>query len=177
MTISITLLTLMATMVTVYTKAQASTVNSANAAANVRLVMLQFQTDVQSANPVAALGSVSAYNDELQVTIQPSNTLITWQYTPGTQKLTRQSGSGAAIVELTNVTNGDPSSGGIPVFNYYDHCSLNLVTEAQATPASISGATTAVQITLSLANVNSAPYGSTTTTHIMNAPPGANRCG
>jgi endonuclease/exonuclease/phosphatase (EEP) superfamily protein YafD len=177
MTVAIVLLTLMATMVTVFTKAEASTVNSANAAANVRLTLLQLQNDIQSANPLGTLGTVAAYNDELQMTIQLSNTVITWQYSYTTQQLTRQIGASTPTVELTNVTNGNPSSGGIPVFRYFDHCSINLVTEAQATPASISGATTAVQVTVSVANVNSAPYGSTTTVHIMNQPPGPNRCG
>jgi Tfp pilus assembly protein PilW len=177
MSISIILLTLMTTMVVVFTRAQAATVNSTNAAANVRLALLSLEHDIQSANPVGTLSSVSAYNDQLQLTIQPSNAVITWQYSYSTQKLTRQVGSGSAGVVLTNVTNGNPSSGGIPVFGYYDHCSTNLVTEPQATPASISGTVTAIQVTLSVANVNTAPYGSTTTVHIMNQPPGSNRCG
>ncbi|HUY21344.1 MAG TPA: type II secretion system protein [Acidimicrobiales bacterium] len=176
MTISIILLTLTVTMVTVFSKAEASTVNSANSAANVRLVLLQLQSDIQSANPVGTLGSVAAYNDELQLTIQPSNQVITWQYSYATRQLTRQIGSGTATVQLTDVTNGDPASGGIPLFGYYDHCSINLVTQAQATAPSISAATTAVQVTLSVANVNSAPYGSTTTVHVMNQAPGVSRC-
>jgi type II secretory pathway pseudopilin PulG len=176
MTISIILLTLMATMVTVYSKAEASVVNSANAAANVRLTLLQVQNDIQSANPLGTLGTVSAYNDELQMTVQPSNKVITWQYSYTTQQLTRQVGSSTAVVELTNVTNGNPASGGLPLFSYFDHCGANLVTEAQATPASISAAT-AVQVSLSVANVSSAPYGSTTTVHIMNQPPGGALCG
>jgi prepilin-type N-terminal cleavage/methylation domain-containing protein len=177
MVISIILLTLMTTMITIYTKAQASTVNSANAASNVRLAFLSLEHDIQSANPVATLSSVSAYNDELQMTIQPSGTLVTWQYTYSTQQLTRQTGSATPLLVLSHVTNGNPSSGGLPVFKYLDHCSINLVTEPQSTPASISASTTAVQITLSVANVNSAPYGSVTGVHIMNQPPGTNRCG
>ena len=176
MMISIILLTLMATMVTVYSKAEASVVNSANAAANVRLTLLQVQNDIQSANPLSTLGTVAAYNDELQMTVQPSNKVITWQYNYTTQQLTRQVGSSTPVVQLTNVTNGNPASGGLAVFSYFDHCASNLVTEAQATPASISAAT-AVQVTLSVANVSSAPYGSTTTVHIMNQPPGGALCG
>jgi Tfp pilus assembly protein PilW len=177
MTISIILLTLTTLTVTVFTKAEASTVNSANAAANVRLTLLQLQNDIQSADPLGTLGTVAAYNDELQMTVQPSNTLITWLYSYTTGQLTRQNGVSPPAVELTNATNGDPSNGGIPVFSYFDHCSINLVTQPQATPTSISGATTAVQVSLSVANLNSAPYGSTTTVHIMNQSPGASRCG
>ena len=170
-------LTMMIAMITVYAKAEATTSNSANAASAVRLALLQLQSDIQSANPVGTLASVSAYNDELQVTVQPSGKVITWQYTYATQKLTRQIGSSPAMAVLTNVTNGNPSSGGIPVFVYLDHCSANLVTQPQATPASISGATTEVEVVLSVANLNSAPYGSTTATHVMSQPPGTNLCG
>jgi hypothetical protein len=65
----------------------------------------------------------------------------------------------------------------LPVFTYYDHCAINQVTESGASPSSISSATTVVQITLSVANLNSAPYGTTTRVNIMNLPPGASRCG
>lgn len=177
MLISLILLALMSTMVTVFTKAEATTVNSTDAAANVRITLLQLQTDIQSANPLGTLGTVAAYNDQLQMTVQPANQVITWQYSFVTKKLTRQIGAGTPAIELTNVNNGDPSSGGIPVFGYFDHCAVDLVAQPQATPASISGATTAVQISLSVSNVNTAPYGSTTTVHIMNQQPGANRCG
>jgi hypothetical protein len=138
---------------------------------------LSVEHDIQSANPVGTLSTVSAYNDQLQLTIQPSGSVVTWNYNYTTQKLTRQVGSAPAATVVTNVTNGNPSSGGIPVFNYYDHCSINLVTEPQSTPALISGAVTQIQVTLSVANVNTAPYGSTTTVRIMNQPPGTNRCG
>jgi len=186
--ISLILLTLMTTMLTVYAKADTSAVNNANAAANVRVTLLQLQHDIQSANPLGTLLTVPAYNDELQLTVQPSNQVITWQYTytlgscPGTSStwcgtLTRQVGSATPTVELTAVTNGNASSGGLPVFSYYDHCAINQVNEPQATPASISGATTVVQITLAVANLNSAPYGTTTRVNIMNQPPGASRCG
>jgi prepilin-type N-terminal cleavage/methylation domain-containing protein len=186
--VSLIILTLMTTMLTVFAKADTSTVNNANAAANVRVALLQLQHDVQSANPLSTLSSVAAYNDELQLTIQPSNQVITWQYTysntscPGTTStwcgtLTRTIGSGTPVVELTAVTNGNASSGGLPVFSYYDHCAINQVNEPQATPASVSGATTVVQITLAVANLNSAPYGTTTRVNIMNQPPGASRCG
>ena len=189
MVISITLLTLMATMVVVYTRAQATTVNSANAAASTRLALLSLEHDIQSANPVATLSSVSAYKDQLQLTIKPSNQLITWKYnfnsgqatcvpaTPSQCTLTRQIGSAPVAVVLSNVTDGDPASGGVAAFSYYDHCSINLVNEPQSTPALISADVTAVQINLSLSNSNTAPYGSTTTVRIMNQPPGSNRCG
>jgi hypothetical protein len=175
--VSLVLLAMMTSTVTVFGKAETSTVNSANAAASVRSTLLQLQHDIQSANPLATLSTVAAYNDELQLTIQPSNTLVTWQYSFTTMKLSRQTGASTPLVELTGVTNGDPASGGIPVFSYYDHCAINQVTEPQPSPASISGATTVVQITLSVANLNSAPYGTTTRVNIMNQPPGASRCG
>jgi len=185
--ISLIILTLMTTMLTVYAKADTSTVNNANAAANVRLTLLQLQHDIQSANPLGTLSTVAAYNDELRLTLQPSNQVVTWQYTytagscPGTSStwcgtLTRQVGSATPSVELTAVTNGNPT-GGLPVFSYYDHCAINQVNEPQATPSSVSGATTVVQITLAVANLNSAPYGTTTRVNIMNQPPGASRCG
>ena len=113
---------------------------------------------------------------------------MTWQYTytngncPGTTStwcgtFTRQVGSATPVVKLAAVTNGNSTSGGLPVFTYYDHCALNQVTEPGASPASISGDTTVVQITLSVANLNSAPYGTTTRVNLMNQPPGASRCG
>jgi Tfp pilus assembly protein PilW len=186
--LSLVLLTLMTTMLTVYAKADTATVNNANAAANVRLALLALQHDIQSANPLATLSTVGTYNDELQLTVQPSGQLITWQYSytvgncPGTSStwcgtLTRKAGSSAPVTEITAVTNGDPSNGGLPVFSYYDHCAINQVTESGATSASISAATTVVQITLSVANLNSAPYGTTTRVNLMNQSPGASRCG
>ncbi len=186
--LSLVLMTMMTTMLTVYAKADTATVNNANAAANVRIALLALQHDIQSANPLGTLSTVAAYNDKLQLTIQPSGQLITWRYSyasmncPGTSStwcgtLTRQVASNTAVTELTAVTNGDPSNGGLPVFSYYDHCAINQVTEPQATPASVSASTTVVQITLSVANLNSAPYGTTTRVNLMNQPPGASRCG
>jgi prepilin-type N-terminal cleavage/methylation domain-containing protein len=184
--ISLILLSLMTTMVTVFGKAEVSTVNSANAAASVRLTLLQLQHDIQSANPLGTFSTVAAYNNKLKLTIQPSNTLITWRYTPtavtigsynyAAMTLTRQIGNTQPVVELTSVTNGTVLPV-LPVFSYYDHCAINQVTQSGASPSSISSATTVVQITLSVANLNSAPYGTTTRVNIMNLPPGASRCG
>ncbi len=164
---------MMVTMIPSFGKSETSTVNSANAAATVRSTLLQLQHDIQSANPLETLATVASYNDELQMTIQPSNSLITWQYNSSTMQLTRQVGASTPVVELTGVTNGTS----LPVFSYYDHCAINQVNEPQATASSISGATTVVQVTVSVANLNSAPYGTTTRVSIMNAPPGASRCG
>jgi prepilin-type N-terminal cleavage/methylation domain-containing protein len=186
--ISLILVTMMTSMVTVFGKAEISTVNSANAASSVRTTLLQFQHDVQSANPLGLLPlatPVTAYSAELPLTIQPSNTVVTWQYNyaataqcPQGKCLTRQAGAGTPVVELTSLTNGNPAGGGfLPVFSYYDHCAINLVTESGATNASVQGATTVVQITLSVANLNSAPYGSTTRVNIMNQSPGVGQCG
>ncbi len=172
-TLSLVIVTMMITMIPSFGKAETSTVNSANAAASVRSTLLALQHDIQSANPLQTLPTVADYDDELQMTIQPSNTLITWQYDSSTMQLTRQVGSATPQVELSGVTNGTS----LPVFSYYDHCAINQVDEPQATAASISGATTVVQVTLSVANLNSAPYGTTTRVSIMNAPPGASRCG
>ncbi|MDE3087019.1 MAG: prepilin-type N-terminal cleavage/methylation domain-containing protein [Acidobacteriota bacterium] len=177
MTVSIIVLSMMATMVAVYAKADTSIVNNADAASQVRLVLLQLQSDIQAANPLSTLSSVTAYDDELQMTVQPSGKLITWQYSYNTGNLTRQIGTSTAAVELTHVTNGNPSSGGEAVFGYYDHCSTNLVTQAQATPSNISGSATDVQVSLAVDGLDTAPYGSTTTTHIMAQAPGTNLCG
>jgi hypothetical protein len=179
----------MTTMLTVYGKADTTTVNNANAAANVRLTLLELQHDIQSANPLGTLSPstpLTPYNDELPLTLQgPPSQFITWQYDytatqirnfcPGAQGgcLTRQIGSATPVVELTGVNNG----AGLPVFTYYDHCAINQVTEAGATASSLVDATTVVQITLSVANLNSAPYGTTTRVNIMNQAPGAGRCG
>lgn len=173
MIVSIVLLTSLVATVTAFAKSEASTVNSANAAAYVRLTLLQLQHDIQSANPLDALGSVSAYSDELQVTIQPSGSVITWQYTPSTEKLTRQVGNATPVVELTGVNNG----AGLPVFHYFDHCAVDLVSEAESTVSSIASSTTVVQVVLSVADLDSAPYGTTTSVNIMNKPPGETRCG
>ena len=177
MLISLILLSMMTGMVTVFTKAEASTARNADEAAQVRIVLLQFQHDVQSANPLQTLGSVSQYNDELQLTVQPSNQWVTWVYSPSTQQLSREVGSAPPTVLLSNVTNGDPADGGLPVFSYFDHCAINQVTEPEATPASVSSASTVVQITLSVANISSAPYGTTTTVSILAKPPGPSQCG
>lgn len=177
MTVSIIVLSMMATMVAVYAKADTSIVRNADAASQVRLVLLQLQSDIQSANPLSTLSTVAAYDDELQMTVQPSGKLITWQYTPSTETLTRKVGTSAAVVELTQVTNGNPAAGGEPVFSYYDHCSTNLVTQAQATPSNISGSATEVEVSLAVDGLDAAPYGSTTTTHIMAQAPGTNLCG
>jgi prepilin-type N-terminal cleavage/methylation domain-containing protein len=182
--ISLILLSLMTTMVTVFGKAEVSTVNSANAAANVRLTLLQLQHDIQSANPLGTFSTVAAYNTQLRLTVQPSNTQVTWRYNftascstssppANSCQITRQTGAATPVVELSGVTN----AGVLPVFSYYDHCAINQVTQPQVTPASISSSTTVVQITLSVANLNSAPYGTTTRVNIMNKPPGASRCG
>jgi type II secretory pathway pseudopilin PulG len=179
MIVSLAILGMLATIIVVYSKAEASTVNSANAAANVRIALLQLQHDIQSANPLSTLSTLSAYNDELQLTIQPSNSVVTWQYTfaGNANKLTRQVGSAQAVTVLTGVNNGDPSSGGLVVFTYFDHCGINQVTQPQATPASVSASTTVVGISLSVIGLHTAPYGTTTDVAIMNQPPAASRCG
>jgi prepilin-type N-terminal cleavage/methylation domain-containing protein len=161
--------------IAIFGKAETSTVNSTNSASNTRLALLQLQHDIQSANPLGTLpvtSPVTAYDDWLQLTIQPSNVVVTWQYSSTTNQLTRQVGSAAAVAELTGVINGST-----PVFSYYDHCAINLVTESGATVSSVSSDATVVQVSLSLANFNSAPYGTTTKVNIMNQPPGASRCG
>lgn len=184
MTLSIIILLLMATMVVVYTQAQAGTVNSANSAANVRLALLSLEHDIQSANPVDALSVVSAYNDELQLTIQPSGQVITWQYTPiggstgfPADTLVRYVGTNTAGAATVLSAVKDEST---PMFNYYDHCSVDLVSQATASgapPSAVSGAVTGIKATLSVNNVDAAPYGSNTIVHIMNSPPQSNKCG
>ena len=175
-TVVIILFLMMTSTIYVFGKAETSTVNSANAAASTRLALLQLQHDIQSANPLGSLPNtspVTSYNDWLQLTIQPSNVVVTWQYLPSpTDELTRQVGSGPAVVELSGVTNESA-----PVFSYYDHCALNLVTESGASVSSVTNAATVIQVSLSLAAANSAPYGTTTRVNIMNQAPGASRCG
>jgi prepilin-type N-terminal cleavage/methylation domain-containing protein len=164
----------MTSTIYIFGKAETSTVNSTNSAADTRLALLQLQHDIQSANPLGTL-PLSSYDDELELTIQPSNVVVTWQYSTATDDLTRQVGS-STTVELTHVTNGQQTPA-VPVFTYYDHCAINLVTEPGATSSSVSASATVVQVTLSLADNNSAPYGTTTKVDIMNQPPGASRCG
>src|SRR5487761_513916 len=154
----------------VYARAEASTSNSANAAANVRIALLALQHDIQSANPLVTLGTVTAYNDELKLIILPANSNITWQYSASSEHLTRQVGSSTAVIMLSNVTNG----ASLPVFTYYDHCGINQVPEPQSTPSSVSGATTVVGITLAVAGLDTAPYGTTSDVAIMNQPPATN---
>jgi hypothetical protein len=178
MMVSIVLLLLVGTTVGVFSKAEANVVKSADAAAFTRLTLLQLQADIQSAVPVNGLSTVAAYNDTLKVTTQPSGKIVTWTYNPSAQSLTRQVGSGAAQVELTNVTNGTvpPGGTGIPVFHYYDNCGNDLV--ADGTSASgIAQLATVVQITLSVAGLNTAPYGTTTSVNVMNRSPGDKPCG
>jgi prepilin-type N-terminal cleavage/methylation domain-containing protein len=163
---------MMTSSIYIFGKAETSTVNSTNSAANTRAALLQLQHDIQSANPLGTL-PLTSYDDELQLTIQPSNVVVTWQYLPApTDELTRQVGAATAVVELTGVVNESN-----PVFSYYDHCAINLVNQPGATSSSVSDAATVVQVTLSLDNVNSAPYGTTTKVNIMNQPPGSSRCG
>ena len=177
MAISLILAVALASLIEVFTSAEASTVNGANAASDTRLALLQLQHDIQSANPVDAISTTNplTYEDELQVTIQPSNTVITWTYSAATQELTRQAGSSTPIVELTNVTNGST----LPVFHYYDHCFNDLVAEAQASgasPSNIAQVVTVIQVTLAVTNVSTAPYGSTTSVNIMSRQPGFSPC-
>ena len=181
--LSLILILMVSSMVAVFAKAEGSTVNSADAAAFTRTTLLQFQHDVQSAVPLDALpssscpGCYTAYDDTLEVTVQPSGQVVTWQYSPSSQNLTRQVGSSPAVVELSNVTNGNPTGGGIPVFHYYDPCSNDLVAQAlTTTPApvasSIPANATVVQITVAVANLDAAPYGTTTSVNVMNKSPG-----
>jgi hypothetical protein len=173
MVASLTIMVALVLVIGVYASAEGSTTNSANAAANVRITLLALQHDIQSANPLVTLGTVTAYNDELELVILPANANITWQYNASSGQLTRQVGSAAAVVMLSNVTNG----ASLPVFTYYDHCGINQVTEPQSTPSSVSGATTVVGITLAVAGLDTAPYGTTSDVSIMNQPPATNRCG
>jgi len=166
------LFVMMTSTIAIFGKAETSTVNSANSASSTRLALLQLQHDIQSADPLGTLSSVSAYNDELQVTIQPANVVVTWQYSSSNDQLTRKVGSATPVVELTGVMNGSS-----PVFSYYDHCAINLVDQPGATSTSVSDSATVVQVSLSLANFNSAPYGTTTKVNIMNQSPEPNRCG
>ncbi len=182
MDVSIVLLLTVAGSVSVFSKAEANVVKSANSAANTRLALLQFQSDVQAAVPVDSLSTVAAYQDELQVTVQPSGRVITWQYSPSTRTLTRQISSGAPAVELTNVTNGDPAGtpAGIPVFHYFDHCGNDLVSEATqglgVNATTIAQQTTVIQITVAVAGLDTAPYGTTTSVNVMNRSPGPAAC-
>ena len=176
MVVSIVLLLLVGTTVGVFSKAEANVVKSADAAAYPRLALLQLQADIQSAVPVDPLGTTAAYSDTLKVTTQPSGKVVTWTYSPSAQTLTRQVGSGAAQVELSNVTNGTPPPGtGIPVFHYFDHCANDLVADGTSA-AGIAQQATVVQITLSVAGLNTAPYGTTTSVNVMNRSPGATPC-
>jgi type II secretory pathway component PulJ len=181
MTVSLIILTSLAAFITVFSKAEASTVSSANAAADTRMALLQLQHDIQSAkSPIAVLASSSSYDDTLMLTSEPSGQVITWQYIPSNGELTRQVGSSGADVELTGVTNGDPASGGLPVFTYYDRCFNNLVDDAQSSgagPATVADNVTVIKVTLAVKHVSSAPYGSTTAVNIMNVEPGLSPCG
>ncbi len=167
-------------VIATFGKAEASTVASANAASTTRLVLLQFQHDVQSANPVDVLAQPSTYNDELQVTIQPSNQVVTWLYTPSPDPvkkpyggvLTRQLGNATPMVELTGVSNSATQ----PVFAYYDHCFLNLVNQPQVSSANIASAVTVVQISVAVEGLSTAPYDTTTSVSILNRPPTPSPC-
>ena len=176
LSISMVVIGISVAVIVVFLSAQVSTANSINAASQVRLAQLQLQSDIQSANPLGTQASVAAYGDNLSLTTQPSGKTVTWAYSPTTKKLTRKVGTGTAVVVVSNMTNGDPTAGGIPVFAYFDHCGTNLASQSGATPSSISSGTTVVQVTISVANVNSAPYGSTTAVSILNNPPGAVAC-
>lgn len=180
MVVSIVLILMVGASVGMFSKAEANVVKSANAAAYTRIALLQIQSDIQSAVPVDPLSSVAAYQDELQVTIQPSGKVITWQYDPATQKLTRQIGTGTPMVELTNVTNGDPAGTGIPVFHYFDHCGNDLVYGAThgsgANATTIAQQATVVQVTLAVSGLDAAPYGTTTSVNVMNRSPGPSAC-
>jgi len=80
-----------------------------------------------------------------------------------------------AVVELTHVENGIPTGPGIPVFHYFDACGNDLVAQAQLTnsaASAIASNATVVQVTLAVANLDSAPYGTTTSVNVMNKTPG-----
>lgn len=180
MVVSIVLILMVGASVGVFSKAEANVVKSANAAAFTRIALLQLQSDIQSAVPVDPLSSVAAYQDELQVTIQPSGKVITWQYDPTTETLTRQIGTSTPTAELTSVTNGDPAGTGIPVFHYFDHCDNDLVYGAThgsgANATTIAQQATVVQVTLAVKGLDAAPYGTTTSVNVMNRSPGPSAC-
>jgi hypothetical protein len=68
-----------------------------------------------------------------------------------------------------------PGGNGIPVFHYFDNCNNDLIADG-TTAAAIPGLTTVVQITLSVAGLNTAPYGTTTSVNVMNRSPGDKPC-
>jgi hypothetical protein len=176
MLVSIILLLTVSLTVSVFSGAEANVVKSADAASYTRIALLQLQSDIQSAVPVQPLSTVAAYNTQLKVTVQPSGGVITWQYNSSAGTLTRQVGTHTPQVILSNVTN--PTS--LPVFHYFDHCGNDLVSLAsQATtpdPSAIANLATVVQITLAVAGLDTAPYGTTTSVNVMNRSPGATAC-
>jgi prepilin-type N-terminal cleavage/methylation domain-containing protein len=172
--ISLVISVALISVIPVFMKAQASTTQSDQAAAGVRVTLIQLQHDIQSANPLDALGSLAASNSEIQLTLGPigGTHVITWQYTAATGQLTRQADSGAPIIELTGISNGNS-----PVFTYLGQHDENMVTQPSATTASVANCTVYVQVTLALPDVHAAPFASTTSIQIENRTPGAISCG
>lgn len=168
-------------VIPVFVKAQTATARADGAAAAVRTAMVQLQHDIEEAKPqagdpnVGQLVSVAAYADELQVDLPAGGgsgvTTVTWIYDPATGQLTRQAGSGSAVVEVPDVADGST-----PVFAYFDPSGNNLADASGSTPVTIASCTTLVQITLTVAPPGAPANTDTTDVRIENAGPGLGAC-
>ncbi len=129
------------------TSSETNTVASENAADAVRIGMVQLQHDIQSANPVVALPSVSDYGNEVTISVEePSgpNQQVTWTYDSATHTLYRQAGGsgGSSVPEITGVVNGAST----PVFSYFDSAGNNLVAGANTTSAEVAACASRISV-------------------------------
>ncbi len=126
---------------------ETSTVTSENASVTTRGVLDQMQSDIQAANPIDPLSTVSQYANELELQLGPTGAQqnITWAYDSSTQTLTRtvySSSTSSVEVELYGVANSSSQ----PVFTYYGAQGNNLALSSGA--AGIATCTTMVSIYL-----------------------------
>lgn len=129
-----------------------STVKQDNSTSSIRVVMLQLQHDIQAANPLMTLSSVSGYSDtlKLEMDTQSGNAeTVTWSYDAASGILYRtvssSSDSGTPFPEVTGLING---SSGNPVFSYYDYQGNNLVAAGTSSATEVAVCTARVAISL-----------------------------
>ncbi len=129
-----------------------STVKQDNSTSSVRVTMLQLQHDIQAANPLMTLSSVSEYNNTLKLemdTQSGSVETVTWSYDSASGVLYRTVGSssnpGTPFPELTGLINNSSTN---PVFSYYDNQGNNLVAAGTSSTTQVAVCTARVAISL-----------------------------
>jgi prepilin-type N-terminal cleavage/methylation domain-containing protein len=170
--------------------ATAQSIDSQNATANVRLAIAQLTKDLQEANPLLNLSSLSDYADSVEMALGPTGStqqVVRWvlDTTPGSSTegtLFRQvlsgSGSGATVEssypEVRHVTDFQL---GIPMFSYFGQGGENLVEEG-AQADQVASCTVRVDVVVDVAPGHGAQgFSDRSDVELANTDPGSMPCG